>query len=127
MELDNSERLMETSNALTALAALSQITRLTIFRRLVAVGPGGMAASKIAEELKVPASSLSFHLKELTHAGLITPRPESRFIIYAANFDQMNGLIAFLSENCCGGNPCSPLGEQSCSTEQSSTNSTVTS
>ncbi len=99
--------MMQTAEALAALAALAQESRLSIFRFLVALGPTGMAATRIAEGLHLPSSSLSFHLKELTHAGLIKPRQESRFIIYAANFEQMNALISFLNENCCGGNPCS--------------------
>ena len=102
---------MDTVEALAALSALAQESRLAIFRFLVTVGPAGLAATKISEQLGIPASSLSFHLKELTHAGLITSRQESRFIIYAANFAQMNGLISFLNENCCGGNPCSPQGK----------------
>lgn len=104
---------MDTANALAALAALAQESRLAIFRLLVAAGPSGMAATKIADELRVPASSTSFHLKELTHAGLITPRQDKRFIIYAANFDTMNLLLAFLTENCCGGAPC-PSGSPAC-------------
>lgn len=99
---------METRKAITALAALAQDSRLAVFRLLVKTGPAGMAATKIAEELGLPASSLSFHLKELTHAGLITPRPEGRFVIYSADFAAMNGLVAFLTESCCGGNPCGP-------------------
>jgi ArsR family transcriptional regulator len=106
---------MKTTVALAALAALAQESRLAIFRFLVTLGPAGMAATKIGEELGIPASSLSFHLKELTHAGLIVPRQEGRFIIYAASFDQMNALVSFLNENCCGGNPCSPA-LASCST-----------
>jgi ArsR family transcriptional regulator len=105
---------METKNAIAALAALAQESRLATFRLLVQAGPNGMAASKIAETLGIPASSLSFHLKELTHANLITPRQEGRFIIYVAQFDTMNGLLAFLTENCCGGNPCSPVCQVSC-------------
>ncbi|MEJ7804656.1 MAG: helix-turn-helix domain-containing protein [Telluria sp.] len=104
---------MDTPAALSALAALAQESRLAIFRYLVTLGPTGMAATKIGEELGIPSSSLSFHLKELTHAGLINSRHESRFIIYAANFAQMNALVSFLNENCCGGNPCSPH-PQSC-------------
>jgi ArsR family transcriptional regulator len=107
---------MKTPEALAALAALAQESRLAIFRYLVTLGPAGMAATKIGEELSIPSSSLSFHLKELTHAGLIKPRQESRFIIYAANFEQMNALISFLNENCCGGNPCSP-NPQACATD----------
>ena len=108
--------MMNTPDALAALAALAQESRLAIFRFLVVLGPEGMAATKIGEQLGIPPSSLSFHLKELTRAGLIKPRQESRFIIYAANFDQMNTLISFLNENCCGGNPCSPT-LQSCTSD----------
>ena len=109
---------MNTLEALLALSALAQESRLAIYRYLVTLGPAGMAATKLGEQLKIPASSLSFHLKELTHAGLISGRQESRFIIYSANFAQMNALIAFLSENCCGGSPCSP-GSVECATEAS--------
>lgn len=101
---------METRIAITALAALAQESRLAVFRLLVQTGPAGLAATKIAEQLGIPASSLSFHLKELTHAGLITPRPDGRFVIYSADFATMNGLVAFLTESCCGGNPCGPTG-----------------
>ena len=98
---------MDTKHALDALAALAQDSRLAVFRLLVQAGPdGGMVASKIAEALSLPASSLSFHLKELTHANLITPRQDGRFIFYTAQFDTMNALLAFLTENCCSGQPC---------------------
>lgn len=98
---------MDTKHALDALAALAQDSRLAVFRLLVQAGPdGGMVASKIAEALGLPASSLSFHLKELTHANLITPRQDGRFIFYTARFDTMNALLAFLTENCCSGQPC---------------------
>lgn len=100
---------METKTAISALAALAQDSRLAVFRLLVQAGPAGMAASKIADQLGVPSSSLSFHLKELTHAGLIVPRQDGRFIIYSASFTAMNALIGFLTENCCGGNPCTPV------------------
>lgn len=100
---------METKSALSALAALAQETRLAIFRMLVQVGPQGMAASKISEKLNIPPSSLSFHLKELTHADLIVPRQEGRFVIYVAQFATINALMAFMSDNCCGGNPCMPV------------------
>lgn len=98
---------MKTKEVVTALAALAQESRLGVFRLLVQVGPAGMAASKIAEQLQIPSSSLSFHLKELSHADLIVSRQEGRFIIYSANIRQMNTLMGFLTENCCGGNPCS--------------------
>jgi DNA-binding transcriptional ArsR family regulator len=105
---------MNTKDVIGALAALAQESRLATFRLLVQAGPQGLAASKIAEALGVPASSMSFHLKELTHAGLIVPRQEGRFVIYTANFEQMNGLLAFLTDNCCGGNPCSPASGPGC-------------
>ncbi|TFW13355.1 ArsR family transcriptional regulator [Massilia arenosa] len=98
---------MDTAAVLAALAALAQESRLAIFRLLVQVGPSGMSATKIAEALDIPPSSLSFHLKELTHARLASARQDGRFVIYAANFATMNGVLAFLTENCCGGNPCS--------------------
>lgn len=100
---------MDTKAAIAALAALAQESRLAAYRLLVQAGPAGMAASRIAVALGMPASSLSFHLKELSHAGLVTARQEGRFIIYTAQFDTMNGLLAFLVENCCGGNPCTPV------------------
>lgn len=102
---------MDTKQALTALAALAQESRLAVFRLLVQAGPdGGIAATKIAEALGIPSSSLSFHLKELAHANLVIPRQEGRFIMYTAQFDTMNGLLGFLTENCCSGIPCAPGG-----------------
>lgn len=100
---------METKSALSALAALAQESRLAIFRLLVETGPQGMAASRIAEQLGIAPSSLSFHLKELSHADMVTATPAGRSIIYAANFSTMNALLAYLSANCCGGNPCLPI------------------
>ncbi len=99
---------METKHALTALTAVAQESRLAVFRLLVRTGPDGMAASKIADNLGIAPSSLSFHLKELAHADLVTQRQEGRFVIYSANFHTMNALIAFMTENCCAGNPCGP-------------------
>jgi ArsR family transcriptional regulator len=99
---------MESPDAVAALAALAHQSRLATFRLLVQAGPEGLAASKIAESLDIPASSLSFHLKELAHANLVVSRQQGRFVIYAARFDVMNGLLAFLTENCCGGDPCTP-------------------
>jgi DNA-binding transcriptional ArsR family regulator len=99
---------MENKDAIVALAALAQESRLATFRLLVQAGPEGLPASKIAETLGLPPSSLSFHLKELTHAGLIVPRQDGRFVIYAARFDTMNALVGFLTQNCCGGAPCFP-------------------
>lgn len=99
---------METSTAITSLAALAQESRLAVFRLLVQAGPAGLAANKIAEALAIPASSLSFHLKELAHANLVASAKAGRSIIYSANYAAMNGLLAFLTENCCGGQPCAP-------------------
>jgi ArsR family transcriptional regulator, arsenate/arsenite/antimonite-responsive transcriptional repressor len=83
------------------LAALAQETRLALFRLLVEAGPAGLAAGGIAERLGVVAPTLSFHLKELTHAGLIRPAQHGRYVIYSADFDAMNALIAYLTDNCC--------------------------
>jgi DNA-binding transcriptional ArsR family regulator len=101
---------MKTDAALGALAALSQRTRLEVFRFLVEAGPEGAPVGSIAEALKVPAPTLSFHLKELSHADLVASRQEGRFIRYTANFAAMNGLVAYLTENCCRGQPelCGP-------------------
>jgi len=102
---------MDTKAAIGSLSALAQETRLAIFRLLVEAGTEGLAAGAIAERLDIPASSLSFHLAELTRAGLIAQRRESRSLIYSANFRAMTALVGYLTENCCGGNPaaCAPL------------------
>lgn len=97
---------METKTAISALAALAQESRLAVFRLLVQAGPQGLVASKISEQLGIPPSSLSFHLKELSHAQLITSQQDGRFVIYATNFSTMNQLMSFLTENCCAGSPC---------------------
>ncbi|MCU0735619.1 MAG: metalloregulator ArsR/SmtB family transcription factor [Methylotetracoccus sp.] len=97
---------MKTDLAVKALAALAQETRLSIFRLLVQAGEPGIAAGEIARNLGVPNATLSFHLKELVNADLVRARQESRFIYYAANFAVMNELLGFLTENCCGGQPC---------------------
>ncbi len=106
--METTARPMETKPAIAALAALAQESRLATYRLLVQAGPQGLAASKIAEALGIPASSLSFHLKELTYANLVAPRQEGRFIIYVAQFDTIDKLVGFLTENCCGGTPCPP-------------------
>lgn len=108
---------METKIVIAALAALAQESRLAVFRLLVQAGPEGLMPSKIAEALDIPPSSLSFHLKELTHADLVTQRKAGRSLIYSANFETMNGLLGFLTENCCGGNVCSPVRIPNCSNE----------
>jgi len=94
---------MEKRTAIAALAALAQDTRLDIFRLLVQAGGGGMPAGLIAERLALPSATLSFHLNQLKHAGLVTFRREGRSLIYVAEYDAMNGLLAFLTENCCQG------------------------
>jgi DNA-binding transcriptional ArsR family regulator len=96
---------METKEAVTALAALAQETRLSIFRLLVGAGPEGMSVGSIGEKLGVAPATLSFHLKELSHAELVTSRQESRFIYYMADFAQMAALMTFLTQNCCKGMP----------------------
>jgi DNA-binding transcriptional ArsR family regulator len=93
---------MDQAQALAALGALAQETRLQLYRLLVTVGPGGLSAGNIAERLGVIPSSLSFHLQHLVHAGLITQRRMGRLMIYAAEYDTMDALLAYLSENCCG-------------------------
>lgn len=92
---------MDTRAALAVLAALAQEARLATFRLLVQAGPAGMAPSRIAASLGMPASSLSFHLKELSHAGLIRSRQAGRFLLYSARFDTMEALVGFLTESCC--------------------------
>lgn len=101
---------MESQSAVDALGALAQETRLKIFRLLVQAGPDGMNAGSIAEALDLPASSLSFHLAYLRRAGLAIQRRDSRQLIYSADFAVMNRLMAYLTDNCCGGNPsaCAP-------------------
>jgi ArsR family transcriptional regulator len=93
---------MEQKRAIAALGALAQETRLELFRLLVTCGPEGLPAGVIAERLGVLPSSLSFHLAQLTHAGLITQRRLSRQLIYSADYGAMNKLLAYLTENCCG-------------------------
>ncbi len=101
---------MESKIAIAALGALAHDTRLGLYRLLVQAGPEGMAAGTLAETLGVPPSSLSFHLNDLMHAGLIEQRRAGRHLFYAADFARMNALVGFLTENCCGGRPdlCPP-------------------
>jgi DNA-binding transcriptional ArsR family regulator len=115
---------MENKTAVTALAALAQESRLAIYRALVQAGPDGLAAGKISEATGIAPSSLSFHLKELAYASLVSARNESRFVIYTANFSAMNDLLAFLTENCCNGNACLSL--SACSGNNESLPSTPT-
>jgi ArsR family transcriptional regulator, arsenate/arsenite/antimonite-responsive transcriptional repressor len=96
---------MQVKDAVNALSALAQETRLAVFRHLVVAGKEGVPAGQIAAALSVPAPTLSFHLKELERAGLITSRRESRLIFYCANYSGMKGLLDFLTEDCCCGHP----------------------
>ena len=97
---------METKEAVKSLAALAQDTRLSIFRLLVEQGPEGLPAGIIGEQLGLANATLSFHLKELNNAGLLTSRPEGRYIFYSVDFTAMNSLLAYLTENCCQGAAC---------------------
>lgn len=99
---------MKITDAIKSLAALAHNSRLEIFRLLVQKGPEGMAASAIAEKIGLPNATLSFHIKGLTHAGLVDARQDGRFIFYAANYSTMNELVGYLTENCCGGQSCAP-------------------
>lgn len=99
---------MEIKTAVTALCALAQETRLGIYRLLVEAGPEGLCAGDIGARLGVAPATLSFHLAQLANAGLVDARQQSRFIFYSANFEAMNGIVGFLTENCCGGRPCPP-------------------
>ena len=99
---------MERSDAIAALAALAQDNRLDVYRLLVQAGPEGMPAGQVATALGLPPNTLTFHFDRLRMAGLVTVRREGRSMIYAAQYDRMNSLIAFLTENCCGGVACAP-------------------
>jgi ArsR family transcriptional regulator, arsenate/arsenite/antimonite-responsive transcriptional repressor len=97
---------METTQAVQALSALAQESRLAIFRLLVQAGPAGMAAGAIGEKLDLPPATLSFHLAGLTRAGLAKSRQDGRFVIYSADYAAMNSLVGFLTDNCCQGASC---------------------
>lgn len=96
---------MEIKDAVTALAALAQETRLAIFRYLVRVGPGGAIVGDIRNELDIPNATLSFHLATLKHAGLVLCRREGRRLFYCAHYDGMRDLLLYLTQDCCAGNP----------------------
>jgi ArsR family transcriptional regulator len=109
---------MESNKAVAALAALAQETRLAIFRLLVEAGPTGQSVGEIGAEVKAAPATLSFHLKELTHAGLIVARQDGRYIFYSANFEHMKDLLGFLTENCCArdGLSCAATSKAGCGT-----------
>jgi ArsR family transcriptional regulator len=111
---------MDTKQAIPALSALAQETRLAIFRLLVERGPSGLAAGDIAARLDLPPSSLSFHLAQLSHAGLILQQRQSRSLIYSVDVTAMNALMSFLTENCCDGNAslCAPVCKPAASLKQ---------
>lgn len=96
---------MEIKTAVACLTALAHETRLSLFRMLVQAGPEGITAGRISEHLGISPSSLSFHLKELNRAGLVSATQQGRFVIYAANYEAMNLLLAYLTQNCCQGSP----------------------
>ena len=96
---------MEAKSAVTALAALAQETRLSIYRLLVEAGSAGISVGRIGETLKVPGATLSFHLKELARSGLVSSRQEKQFIYYAVDFERMAELMTYLTQNCCHGMP----------------------
>ena len=101
---------MDTKNAVTAMAALAHASRLSIYRYLVELGPEGAYPSDLAQKFDIPNATLSFHLKALSQAGLIEAERNSRNILYRANFEEMQALVDFLTQNCCGGDPskCAP-------------------
>ncbi|MCY0388391.1 metalloregulator ArsR/SmtB family transcription factor [Robbsia sp. Bb-Pol-6] len=111
---------MDSNLVVRALSALAHESRLAIFRLLVIAGPTGMPAGEIAQKLGVSPSSLSFHLKDLSHAELVSARQDGRFVFYSANFDAMQGLIGFLTENCCDGDQCAVSVIPVCKPETSS-------
>ncbi|SRR5258706_4260574 len=109
---------MDSPTVITSLAALAQESRLAIFRLLVEVGPTGLAVGEIGASLRVSPATLSFHLKELSHAGLLASRQDGRYIYYSANYQRMKDLLGYLTENCCArdGVGCDP----GCSTQNCS-------
>jgi len=108
---------METKDAIASLTALGHATRLAAFRLLVEAGPVGRMAGEIGEALGVPGATLSFHLKELVHAGLVESENQGRYVCYRANFQAMNGLVEYLTHNCCAGSTsaaCTPPSDPAC-------------
>jgi len=101
---------MDGKQVIAGLAALAHETRLAVFRMLVERGPDGLSAGTIAERLDMPPSSLTFHLQQLSHAGLVTQRRVSRQLFYATDYATMNGIVQYLTDNCCGGGAiCAPV------------------
>ena len=107
---------MEETDVVKSLGALAQPVRLRVFRALVVAGPTGLTPGALAEALDVAATTLSFHLKELTHAGLVSQERDGRHLIYRASFDRMNALLNYLTAHCCQGLVCLDVGENACAT-----------
>lgn len=99
---------MESNKAVAALAALAHEGRLEIYRRLVEAGPRGLTVGEIAAKLGMPGATLSFHLSQLKHAGLVIARRDGRQLIQTADFERMTALVGYLTENCCAGSDCAP-------------------
>jgi len=105
---------MEEKDVVRALAALAQSHRLQVFRALVVAGSRGLTPGVMAEGSGIPPATLSFHLKELLSAGLVTQERQGRHLVYRASFERMNALLGYLTENCCQGEVCAPLASTSC-------------
>lgn len=105
---------MNEEDVIRALGALAHAHRLQVFRALVVAGPSGMTPSVMSEGSGIAPTSLSFHLKELVHAGLVTQERQGRNLVYRAAFEQMNGLLGYLTENCCQGGACLPVAAPDC-------------
>ena len=114
MEMTPPDSLADEARTVKALAALAQPQRLRAFRALVVAGPAGLTPGVIAQQLGVAPSALSFHLKELSHAGLIDCEPRGRFLIYRARFARMNALLGYLTEHCCEGQACEVSAAPAC-------------
>ncbi len=105
---------MKAESAVEALAALAQESRLAVFRLLVQAGPEGVAAGMLGEKLGIPPATMSFHLKTLSYAKLVKSRTEGRFVIYSANYPEMDRLVGYLTENCCAGDAAQCAPRKSC-------------
>ncbi len=108
---------MDSYLAVAVLNALAHEHRLAVFRLLVQAGPTGLSAGVISSQIGISPASMSFHLKDLVRAELIAQRHDGRKIFYSARFETMNAVVGYLTENCCGGNPCLPIGTPACKTD----------
>lgn len=105
---------MNETDVIRSLAALAQDVRLRVFRALVVAGPDGLTPGDLSSQLAVPPTALSFHLKELSNAGLVSQERQGRNLVYRAAFERMNALLAYLTQNCCQGHPCDASAMPSC-------------